>query len=136
MTEVYHSQEPLRSGRRTAPRRKLRALVVNPDEGFLAFAAEALHSFRPGFEVATARDAEQANEWLDTFLPDLLLLGLDPAEAATEALRERITGNERTAECRILDLSSTDSIESTNNAPTPRTSLPVLLRTVRSAIDC
>ena len=50
-------------------RRKV--LVVDPDRVVLAFVAEALHSFRPGFDVATAVDLEQASAWLDTFTPDL-----------------------------------------------------------------
>lgn len=57
---------------KTTPRR---ILVVDGDDGFLAFAAEALHSFHPGYEVATARDFGQASEWLDSFAPDLVVVG-------------------------------------------------------------
>jgi DNA-binding response OmpR family regulator len=84
------------------PRRK--ALIVDHDEGQLAFAAEALRSFRPGFDVATAKDLGQAEEWLDTFHPDLLLLDLDLPREAAEAFADRLLENPRTQNCRILGI--------------------------------
>lgn len=82
------------------PRRK--ALIVDGDEAHLAFAAEALSSFRPGFDVATARDLGQAAEWLDTFHPDLLLLDLDLPGDAADRFTDRLRGNPRTRNCKIL----------------------------------
>jgi DNA-binding response OmpR family regulator len=52
----------------------MKALIVDRDPESLAFAAEALHSFAPGFDVATARDARQAGEWLQSFRPRLLII--------------------------------------------------------------
>lgn len=82
------------------PRRK--ALIVDHDEAHLAFAAEALSSFRPGFDVATARDLSQATEWLDTFHPDLLLLDLDLPGDAAASFTDRLRENPRTRNCKIL----------------------------------
>jgi DNA-binding response OmpR family regulator len=67
-----------------------RAMVVDPDEGFLAFAAEALHSFNPGFDVVTVQDLQSAGEWLDSFRPDLLLIGVERTNDASTGLPERI----------------------------------------------
>ncbi len=104
-----------------------RALIVDPDDGFLAFAAEALHSFRPGFEVATARTLDQADEWLETFHPDLLLLGADPDAAATASFRQRVAADPRTRECKVM-------VYGSDPAGRPA-QLPVLLRRVRDLID-
>ncbi len=67
-----------------------RALVIDSDGECRAFAAEALHSFRPGFDVATARDLDEAQSWLETFQPDLVLVNLDEPGPAIEALTERL----------------------------------------------
>ena len=100
-----------------------RALIVDCDDGFLAFAAEALHSFRPGFEVATARTLDQAGEWLETFHPDLLLLGADPDNDATASFRKRVAADPRTKTCKVM-------VYPSDPAGRPA-ELPVLLQRVR-----
>ncbi len=86
---------------RSAP---LRALVVDPDPTVLAFAADALNSFRPGFDVATAESVDKALAWLDTFQPDVLLLGIYPASEGVEALIARLGNPPRTTPCKIVCL--------------------------------
>jgi len=98
-----------------------RALVVDPSETFLAFAAEALHSFRPGFDVATALGVEQAGEWLDTFHPDLLLLGAALDGEAGRQFAARLQTDPRTARCRVVRAASEPSLSE-------------LLRQVRDAL--
>jgi DNA-binding NtrC family response regulator len=95
-------------------RRRLRALVVDEDDGVLAFAAEALHSFRPGFEVATARNPRQAREWLGSMEPDLLLT--DPTRM------DEILRDPRLRNCKIMGLSKPLRLQS-------------LLSAVRKAVD-
>jgi DNA-binding response OmpR family regulator len=51
-----------------------RALVIDGDQGTLAFAAEALSSFAPGLEVATARDLQQAGAWVESFRPHIIFV--------------------------------------------------------------
>jgi DNA-binding response OmpR family regulator len=80
--------------------------VVDADDASRAFAAEALNSFAPGFDVATARDAQQALAWIDTFPPDLLLTDLEFATDGAGALRERLRADARTRDCRVVVLSS------------------------------
>lgn len=92
----------------------MKALVVNRDEGVLAFAAEALNSFRPGFEVATARDSQQAMEWLGSMVPDLILTEPDRID--------EILKDPRLQDCKVLGLSRP-------------VRLPSLLTAVRKAID-
>ena len=79
-----------------------RALVVDDEEESLAFAAEALHSFAPGFEVATARNLEQADAWLDTFPPDVLLLDRKFSDEAAGRLLPRLQADPRTRHCRVI----------------------------------
>ncbi len=72
----------------------------------LAFAAEALHSFAPGFDVATARDPQQAIAWLETFTPDLLVTDLKFASDGAGTLRDQLRADMRTQACRVLVVSS------------------------------
>jgi predicted dehydrogenase len=62
---------------------RLKAIVVDPDESGRAFVADALMSFEPGFDVVTATGVDEAAEWLETFVPDLLVVSeaLDQLEA-------------------------------------------------------
>lgn len=83
-----------------------KALVVDADDASRAFAAEALNSFAPGFDVATASDPRQALAWIDTFPPDLLLTELEFAMDGAGALRERLRTDARTQACRVVVLSS------------------------------
>src|SRR5262245_66682413 len=80
---------------RAGSAKKQRALVVDADSEMLAFAAEALHSFAPGFDVATARDPQQALAWLETFPPDLLLTDLVFESDGAGALRGRLRADRR-----------------------------------------
>ena len=75
--------------------RRARALIVDQDECTLVLATEALTSFGPGFDVATARSIEEARTWVRTFEPELVLLDeafaelagdLDPAEPVARKL--------------------------------------------------
>jgi predicted dehydrogenase len=75
-----------RSGVALASRQKagrLKAMVIDPDESGRVFVAEALMSFEPGFDVVTVAGVDEAAEWIDTFVPDLLIVSeaLDQLEA-------------------------------------------------------
>jgi DNA-binding response OmpR family regulator len=83
-----------------------KALVVDGDDGSRAFAAEALNSFAPGFDVATARDPQQALAWLETFPPNLLVMDLGFASDGAGTLRERLRADARTRACRVVVVSS------------------------------
>jgi DNA-binding response OmpR family regulator len=88
---------------------RLKALVVDGDDASRAFAAEALHSFAPGFDVATARDPQQALAWIETFSPDLLVTDLRFSPGALGSLRERLRAVEPARRCRVLVVSSLPS---------------------------
>ncbi len=60
--------------RRGETQPETRALVIDGDQGTLAFAAEALSSFAPGLEVATARDLQQAGAWVESFRPHIIFV--------------------------------------------------------------
>ena len=83
-----------------------KALVVDADDASRAFAAESLNSFAPGFDVATARDPQQALAWIESFPPDLLLTDLEFATDGASTLRERLRVDARTRGCRVVVLSS------------------------------
>ena len=73
-----------------SPLDRPKALVVDADDASRAFAAEALNSFAPGFDVATARDPQQALAWIESFPLDLLLTDLEFATDGASTLRERL----------------------------------------------
>lgn len=81
---------------------RMRALVVDSDEEVLVFAAEALNSFAPGFDVATAKDVEEAVLWLDVFPPDVLLLDPEVCGGGIERLLERVRADFRSRHCKIV----------------------------------
>jgi CheY-like chemotaxis protein len=122
---------------------RLKALVVDADDASRAFAAEALNSFAPGFDVATARDPHQALAWVDTFPPDLLLTDLEFAVDGAAALRERLRADARTRDCRVVVLSALGAGDSrVENARLEcdavlikPVGLPFLLETVRRVMS-
>jgi len=85
---------------------RLKALVVDGDEANRSFAAETLHSFAPGFDVATARDPEQACAWLETFRPDLVVIESGFLEDGAGSLMERLRTDPRTRGCRMVVVAS------------------------------
>ena len=122
---------------------RLKALVVDADDASRAFAAEALNSFAPGFDVATARDPRQALAWIDTFPPDLLVTDLRFESDGASALRERLRADARTGACRVVVLSSLSAddplvesarLESDALLIKP-VGLPCLLETVRRVMS-
>jgi DNA-binding response OmpR family regulator len=112
-----------------------KALIVDGDEAHLAFAAEALSSFRPGFDVATARNLGQAAEWLDTFHPDLLLLDLGLPGDAAERFTSRVRGNPSTRNCKIVGVGAGHPSGGRAEAVLPRPlRLQMLLTTVQKLL--
>lgn len=57
------------------------ALVISSDDGLRAFACQALDAFKPGFLVASARDPQQAAEWLQRISPVLVVMDARMAQA-------------------------------------------------------
>src|SRR5258706_11434293 len=81
---------------------RLRALIVDGDEASRSFAAETLDSFAPGFDVATARDPQQALAWMETFRPDLLVIESRCLEDGAGSLVGRLRTDPRTRGCRVV----------------------------------
>lgn len=120
------------------PAARRRALIVDGDAGSLAFAAEVLNSFRPGFEVATARDLGEAREWLDTFHPDLVLLGLEHTLEQTGPRAGTLLDDPRMRDCKVVVISDEPDAGSALPAgPLARgqvLSRPLKLQTLLSAV--
>lgn len=120
-----------------------KALVVDRDQDTLSLTAEALHSFAPGFDVATANDPGQAIAWLETFHPDILLVSELCAAIDDGTLAARVRADERTRRCKIIVMSEAvldegepgqrlDGADATLVKPLK---LPVLLQTIRKVLD-
>jgi signal transduction histidine kinase len=62
--------------------------VVDDDEGLLILMAETLRA--EGYEVATARSAKSAHEWLEGHRPDLMILDLKLPDGSGPALVEEL----------------------------------------------
>jgi CheY-like chemotaxis protein len=126
-----------------APPTKRKALVVDRDQGVLSLTAEALHSFAPGFDVATANDPKEAVAWLETFHPDVLLVSESCVTFDDGTLAARVRADERTRHCKIIVVSEAilgegeagrhpDGADATLVKPLK---LPLLLQTVRKVLD-
>ena len=113
---------------------RMRALVVDADEDVLVFAAEALNSFAPGFDVATARDLEEAVLWLDVFPPDVLLLDPVVCGGSIEKLSERIRADYRSRHCRIVAVSADPTWGGADAVLAKPLQLEPLLDTVRHLV--
>jgi DNA-binding NtrC family response regulator len=85
-----------------------RALVIDGDQGTLAFAAEALSSFTPGLEVATARDLQQAGAWVESFRPHIILVSDSFAAEMLEHREMRLSGRPVARDCKIVLMSGHD----------------------------
>ena len=103
--EAGNRPRPFPAARHDAAGRTFRALVVDADQETLAFTAEALNSFVPGFEVATARTLEEAGAWLERFRPDVVLLDMRSSCDGADGFLARIRDDPRTRSCRIVLLS-------------------------------
>lgn len=118
-----------------------KALVVDRDQETLSLTAEALHSFAPGFDVATASDPGQAIAWLETFHPDILLMSASSAIFEAGKLAARVRADERTRHCKIIVVSNTvlgEGHRQSENADATLVKplkLPLLLQTVRRVLD-
>jgi DNA-binding response OmpR family regulator len=118
-------------------------MVVDQDAASLSLTAEALHSFAPGFDVATANDAGQAIAWLETFHPDILLMSQSFAVSDEGILAARVRGDERTRHCKIIVVSDADPGEDkvglrsdgADATLVKPLNLPLLLQTVRKVLD-
>ncbi len=136
-------EEALTSGPASAepagePAARKRVLVVDDDPGVLGFAAEALDSFRPGFEVATARSGEQALAWLEGFRPHLILVSCGRSGEAGDGLRSVVVGDPRTAHCKIIAMSESLAAEMRLNPARLRVhatlTKPLKLKTLLSTV--
>jgi CheY-like chemotaxis protein len=94
-----------------SPLARMKALVIDDDEEVLAFAAEVLNSFAPGFDVATARDLEEAILWLGMFHPDLLMVDPRLCGDKLSAITAALQGDHRSRGCKIVVLSSNVLLE-------------------------
>ena len=120
-----------------------KALVVDRDQETISLIAEALHSFAPGFDVATANDPGQAIAWLETFHPDILLVSESYAASDDGTLAARVRADERTRHCKIIVVSEAilgedEAGKRPNGADAILVKplrLPVLLQTIRKVLD-
>lgn len=95
-------------------------------------ASQALRSFRPGFEVATAETMDDALAWFETFTPDVLVVDVSEASGDAFDLIEKVR-REIAPRLRVLGLGPDDRrLEKTLAKPV---SLPGLLDGVRALYD-
>jgi DNA-binding response OmpR family regulator len=109
----------------------MRALVVDVDEDVLVFAAEALNSFAPGFDVATARDLEEAVLWLDVFPPDIVLVDPTLCGGRLETLSKKVRADYRSRHCKIVAVSAEPAWDGVDAVLSKPLQLEPLLDTVR-----
>jgi hypothetical protein len=70
----YHAAtSPVKTTVEGEPER-LKAIVIDPKESGRVFAASALTSFEPSFDVVTVAGVDEATEWIGSFVPDLLVV--------------------------------------------------------------
>lgn len=79
-----------------------RALVIDRDQETLSFAAEALSSFTPGLEVATAHDLQQASAWVESFRPQIIFVSEALAVGTLQCLDRRVDAGPALPRCEVV----------------------------------
>ena len=109
--------------------------MVDDDEDVLVFAAEALNSFAPGFDVATGRDLEAALLWLDVFPPDIVLFDQNLCGKEIDSVLAGIRSNRQTRHCKFVAFSDAPRATGVDAVLTKPLHLQALLTTVRSVLE-
>jgi predicted dehydrogenase len=86
------------------PGQRYKAMVIDPDESRRVFAADALIAFEPGFDVVTVRGLDEASEWIETFVPDLLVMSENIEQSAAKELIDSVRKMPNGDRCRVVSV--------------------------------
>jgi hypothetical protein len=81
-----------------------RAIVIDPDESGRGFAADVLMLFEPGFEVVTTATIDEAAEWMQTFVPDLLVVSDALDQHETSEFVTAVLDAPRSHRCKVVSV--------------------------------
>ena len=82
----------------------LKAIVVDPAERGRVIATNALMSFEPGFDVVTVADADGAEEWMENFVPDLLVVSVALGQYEANDVVARVLTSPVSRGCRVVSV--------------------------------
>ncbi len=86
------------------PRQRYKAMVIDPDESRRVFAANALIAFEPGFDVVTVPDIDEASEWIESFVPDLLVVSQNIEQSAAKKLIDSVSEMSNGRHCKVVSV--------------------------------
>jgi predicted dehydrogenase len=86
------------------PGQRYKALVIDPDESRRIFAADALIAFEPGFDVVTVPDLAAASEWIESFVPDLLVMSENIEHSAAKKFVDSVGELPNGGHCRVVSV--------------------------------
>lgn len=81
-----------------------RAMVVDPDESRRAFIANVLMLFEPGFDVVTVDGLDEATEWMQTFVPNLLVMSDTLEEGAANTFVEIVLATPTSCHSKVVSV--------------------------------
>lgn len=81
-----------------------KAIVIDPDESRRVFAATALTAFEPGFDVVTVPDVHEAVEWMESFVPDLLVVSETIEQPDAKNLMDVVMTSPAGPSCRVISV--------------------------------
>jgi hypothetical protein len=116
-----------------------RAIVIDPDESGRGFAADVLMLFEPGFEVVTTATIDEAAEWMQTFVPDLLVVSDALDQHETSGFVTAVLDAPRSRRCKVVSVQHAGNEQSSvahsrHAALDEGTSLSAWLETVRRVL--
>jgi hypothetical protein len=82
----------------------LRAMVVDPDEAGRIIATSALMAFEPGFDVVSVANVDAAGEWLENFVPDLLVVSAALESSVANQLVATVLAAPGGNTCRLISI--------------------------------
>jgi hypothetical protein len=63
-----------------------------------------LIAFEPGFDVVTVPDLDEASEWIESFVPDLLVMSENIEQSAAKNLVDSISELPNGGHCRVVSV--------------------------------
>lgn len=82
----------------------LKAMVIDPDEAGRIIATTALMAFEPGFDVVSVADVDAAAEWLENFVPDLLVVSAAVESSVANLFVATVLATPGGSACRLISI--------------------------------
>ena len=137
--ESWHAVDGRATGTNHQKTARPKAIVIDPNESGRGFVADVLMLFEPGFDVVTVAGVEEAAEWTQTFVPDLMVVSETLEQHETSNFVATVLAAPPSRHCKVVSVGQAGNRTSAvalwrHAALDESASLSVWLFTVRSLL--